>query len=235
MNIDLSIISLIFNAGIIVQAVMLLLLTGSVFSWAIIFSRKQLFERAEKQLTVFEMRFGQSLDFDKLLDHLSVKRDQIFGIENVYRIALREFLRIRKQVGDKPAVIIEGTERAIRGALIREEQTLEHQLPFLATVGSISVYIGLLGTVIGIMNAMRALGMAQQASLAMVAPGISEALIATAIGLFTAIPAAYAYNRFSNRLQILLQSYEALAEDLVGLLQRRLYSDSAEIQTGVYK
>jgi len=225
-NLEISMISLILNAGLIVQLVMLLLLGASVFSWAIIFARGQFLRRASEQLSLFEARFGQNVDFDKLLDYLSVKRETPSSIETIFRSGLREFLRLRKQIGDHPLVILEGAQRAMRTALAREEQFLEEHLPFLATVGSISVYVGLFGTVWGIMNAFRALGTAQQATLAMVAPGISEALIATAMGLFAAIPAVFAYNRFSHRVQTLIQSYDTLAEEFSGLLHRRIYAEA---------
>lgn len=226
MNTDLSLLSLFTDASALVQIVMLILFLLSVISWTLIFQRGYALHQAKRLFEEFQQRFYLTTDFIKLYDYLSQRRHQGLGIEQVFRQGFREFVRLYKQEGIQPEAIIEGTERALRVALAKEEDELDQHLPFLATVGSISVYIGLFGTVWGIMTAFRALGSVQQATLAMVAPGISEALVATALGLFAAIPAVFAYNRFSTQQERLMRNYDNLAEEFSGALHRRVYSQS---------
>ncbi|MFI4937197.1 MAG: protein TolQ [Candidatus Berkiellales bacterium] len=225
MNADLSLLSLFTNAGMLVQCVMMILLTLSLISWTLIFQRGYVLRHAQRAFESFQERFHANTDLNRLYDYLASRRSATHGAELVFRLGFREFVRLYKQEA-LPQAVMEGAERAMRVALSREEDTLEENLPFLATVGSISVYIGLFGTVWGIMTAFRALGSVQQATLAMVAPGISEALVATALGLFAAIPAVFAYNRYSHHVEKLVRSYDNLAEEFTGALHRRLHSQS---------
>lgn len=225
MKTDLSLLSLFTDASILVQMVMLILLFLSIMSWSLIFQRGFALKQAQRIFDEFQQRFHLSSDLKRLYDYLSSRRVQAQGIEQVFRLGFREYIRLYKQDA-LPQAVMEGTERAMRVALTREEDDLEQNLPFLATVGSISVYIGLFGTVWGIMTAFRALGSVQQATLAMVAPGISEALVATALGLFAAIPAVYAYNRYTHQAQRLMRGYDNLAEEFSGALHRRLHTQS---------
>lgn len=226
MKTDLSLLSLFTDASIVVQLVMLLLLVLSILSWTLIFQRGYALRHAQKLYKTFEQRFLVTTDLNRLYDYLASRRSMQTGVEQVFRTGFKEFARLYKSEAS-PDVVINGTERALRVALARQEDDLENHLPFLATVGSISVYIGLFGTVWGIMTAFRALGSVQQATLAMVAPGISEALIATALGLFAAIPAVFAFNRYSNHAQKLIRQYDNLAEDFCSALQRRLVTQTS--------
>ncbi|MGE3319020.1 MAG: protein TolQ [Candidatus Berkiella sp.] len=225
MSTDLSLLSLFTDASALVQIVMLILLGLSVVSWSLIFQRGYALYQAQKLFDAFAQRFQSSTDLNRLYDYLASRRFNGNGVEQVFRAGFREFVRLYKQDIPQESVM-NGTERAMRVALARQEESLEQHLPFLATVGSISVYIGLFGTVWGIMTAFRALGSMQQATLAMVAPGISEALVATALGLFAAIPAVFAYNRFSASSQKIIRGYDNLAEEFSGALYRRLNSQS---------
>ncbi|MBI2792603.1 MAG: protein TolQ [Gammaproteobacteria bacterium] len=225
MKTDLSLLSLFTDASALVQIVMLILVSLSVISWTLILQRGYALLQAQRLFSSFQEKFHLSTDLNRLYDYLAQRRHQGFGIEQVFRQGFREFVRLYKQ-DVAPQVVMEGTERAMRVALANEESELEQHLPFLATVGSISVYIGLFGTVWGIMTAFRALGSVQQATLAMVAPGISEALVATALGLFAAIPAVFAYNRFFTQVDRLMRNYDNLAEEFSGALHRRLHSQS---------
>ncbi len=231
MKTDMSLLSLFTDASILVQIVMLILLILSVLSWTIILQRGQALRQATRLFEEFQEKFQISSDLNRLYDYLASRRAQTQGIEKVFRKGFREFIRLYKQ-DVQPEIILDGTERALRLALARQEEELEQNLPFLATVGSISVYIGLFGTVWGIMTAFRALGSSQQATtLAMVAPGISEALVATALGLFAAIPAVFAYNRFSSLQEKLLRGYDNLTEEFANALHRRLHSSQSWQET----
>ena len=199
---------------------MLILLGFSVACWAMIFQRRQALSLAKQQLKNFEDKFWSGADLSKLYSEISAK-DQIQGIESLFVAGFKEFARLRKSHIDNPQTIVDGTHRAMRVALSREVDSLELHLPFMATVGSISPYIGLFGTVWGIMNSFIGLGSVQQATLAMVAPGIAEALIATAMGLFAAIPAVMAFNRFSHKVEKLENSYGNFMEEFASILQRQ--------------
>lgn len=225
MKTDLSLLSLFTDASILVQLVMMILLVLSVISWTIILQRGYALRRAKQLFEEFQERFHLSNDLNRLYDYLSQRRNQGEGIENVFKYGFREFVKLYKSDA-APEAVMQGTERALRVALAKQEEELEQSLPFLASVGSISVYIGLFGTVWGIMTAFRALGNVQQATLAMVAPGISEALVATALGLFAAIPAVFAYNRYFHKVDSLIRNYDNLAEEFSGALLRRLHSQS---------
>ena len=224
---DQSLISLFTNASLLVKMVMLLLMAISMISWTLIFQRWQLFDKARRTVDDFEDTFWSGVELSKLYQKLSHERKtEIGGSESIFFAGFKEFVRLRKQSA-MPAAVMEGAQRAMRVAMGREVERLEHHLPFLATVGSVSPYIGLFGTVWGIMNSLRSLGAVQQATLSMVAPGISEALVATAIGLFAAIPALVAYNRYSNRLQGLVNRYENFLEEFTSILHRQAHTKPA--------
>lgn len=220
----LSIWSLVTEAGLVVQAVMLVLLMASIISWAMIIQRAVFQRRAMVQFNRFEKTFWSGVDLTQLYrkGNESADKGKIEGIETVFRAGFKEFSRLRQQQADQDTIMV-GTQRAIRVALVKEAERLEANLPFLASVASVSPYIGLFGTVWGIMNSFRSLANMGQATLAAVAPGISEALIATAMGLFAAIPAVLAYNRFSSRADNLNSHYETFAEEFLAILHRQLH------------
>ena len=221
MSAELSFFDLFLEASLLVQLVMLTLLGFSIACWAMIFQRRKVLNgSSNEQLQTFEDKFWSGADLSKLYNEVSTK-EQVVGIENLFVSGFREFARLRKSHSYAPQVIVDGTHRAMRVALSREVDSLETHLPFMATVGSISPYIGLFGTVWGIMNSFIALGAVEQATLAMVAPGIAEALIATAMGLFAAIPAVMAFNRFSHNVEKLENSYGNFMEEFSSILQRQ--------------
>jgi biopolymer transport protein TolQ len=225
-NETLSIWSLIANASLLVQAVMLMLFLASLISWVMILQRGSYQRRARQLLLNFENQFWSGIDLNQLFrDGSSRASDKpIDGVESIFRAGFKEFTRLRQQVGADPDAVMEGTQRAMRVALAREEEKLEQNLPFLASVASVSPYVGLFGTVWGIMNSFRGLANVHQATLATVAPGISEALVATAMGLFAAIPAVLAYNRFSAQAETLGNSYETFAEEFSSILHRQVHA-----------
>ncbi|EGS68613.1 protein TolQ [Vibrio cholerae BJG-01] len=193
----------------------------SVASWAAIIKRSKVISAAEREADTFEDRFWSGMDLGSLYQDVKKRKDDIYGIEEIFYAGFTEFARLRKTNPGAPDFVMEGTGRAMRVAVAREVDSLETSLPFLATVGSISPYIGLFGTVWGIMHAFIALGEVKQATLAMVAPGIAEALIATAIGLFAAIPAVMAYNRLSNKVSKLEHTYATFSEEFHTILHRQ--------------
>ncbi len=221
----LSIWSLVSQAGLVVQGVMLLLLLASVVSWVMIIQRGAFQRKAKSSFNDFEKTFWSGVDLTQLYRQGNNKagQGQTSGVENIFRAGFKEFTRLRQQEKIDDDTVMVGTQRAMRVALAREQEQLEASLPFLASVASVSPYIGLFGTVWGIMNSFRGLATAGQASLATVAPGISEALIATAMGLFAAIPAVLAYNRYAARADVLGNNYETFAEELTAILQRQLH------------
>ena len=225
MSTDLSVWNLIAGAALPVQVVMLLLLTASVLSWTIIFSKSRLLKRARDSARAFEDRFWSGTDLSELYKEVSKgeREPGINTMEAIFESGFRDFARLRKDTTISPDAVLEGTQRGMRVALNREVEAMENRLPFLATVGSTSPYVGLFGTVWGIMNSFRALGNAKQATLAMVAPGIAEALIATAIGLFAAIPAVIAYNRYATEVDRLVGRYGTFLEEFSNILQRQAY------------
>ncbi len=220
---QLSVLSLILEAGIVVKIVMLILMSASIVSWAMIIQRNKALSLALDESRKFEDRFWSGIDLSKLYNEVSA-RANVSGMEALFKAGFKEFARLHKTSARSPAAVMEGTQRAMRVGLSREVERLEAHLPFLATVGSISPYIGLFGTVWGIMNAFMALGAVQQATLAMVAPPIAEALIATAIGLFAAIPAVIAYNKFSHSVEQLENSYANFVEEFSNILHRQAVS-----------
>jgi len=220
---DLSIVSLIMEASLLVQLVMLILLGVSVYAWTIIFTKSRQLKQARDHAERFEEKFWSGGDLSKLYEEVSVSTDAC-GIEKIFKAGFKEFVRLRQQSDADPAVVIEGSQRVMRVALSREADNLESSLQFLATAGSTSPYVGLFGTVWGIMNSFRALGTVQQATLAMVAPGIAEALIATAMGLFAAIPAVIAYNRFRTDVERLITHYDNFLDEFTTILQRQVHA-----------
>ncbi|GAA6185489.1 protein TolQ [Aliiglaciecola sp. NS0011-25] len=227
MSSNLSFFDLFLQASLLVQLVMLLLLATSVVSWAFIFQRVKVLKLAKTETKKFEDKFWSGVDLNKLYQELSA-RQSVQGMGSLFCAGFKEFVRLRKATGSSTEATMEGTYRAMRVSLSREVDHLEANLSFLATAGSISPYIGLFGTVWGIMNSFIALGEVQQATLAMVAPGIAEALIATAMGLFAAIPSVIAYNRFSNQVEKLENSYGNFMEEFSSILHRQILSQRVE-------
>jgi len=220
---DLSFFSLITGASVVVQLVMLLLLSVSVMSWTMIFRKRSALIEARVDADRFEDNFWSGGDLATLYHKVAGRGDELRGLANIFVAGFKEFTRLRKRSGSDPMAVLEGAQRSMRVALSREMDELETHLSFLATVGSTSPYVGLFGTVWGIMNAFRGLGNAHQATLAMVAPGIAEALIATAMGLFAAIPAVIAYNRYSNDVERLENRYDNFLEEFSSILQRQAH------------
>ena len=213
-----SALDLILQASLIVQFVMALLVGASVVSWAIIFRKRQLLGAERLGADRFEEQFWSGGDLAAL--YKSLESGSPTGMAGVFVAGFREFSRLRKQAGISGAQLLEGSRRAMRVAQLRETDRLEQNLAMLATIGSTSPYVGLFGTVWGIMSAFQGLGNVQQATLAMVAPGIAEALIATAMGLFAAIPAVVAYNRYADQVGRLELRYDAFMEEFSTILQR---------------
>lgn len=224
---DNSLLSYFTNAGPVVKFVMLLLLLASVASWTLIFQRGRLISQARKAMKLFEERFWSGVDLTKLYSEMAGHIDQLSGMESIFTAGFKEYIRLRKQPNMPPAEILEGAQRAMRIATARELDAIEHHLPLLATIGSISPYVGLFGTVWGIMTSFHALGNVQQATIGLVAPGISEALIATAMGLFAAIPAVIAYNRYSTDIERIMNQYDTFQEEFSSVLYRQAIASSA--------
>ncbi|HHH48413.1 MAG TPA: protein TolQ [Gammaproteobacteria bacterium] len=222
MTADMSIVSLITGASVLVQLVMLLLLIASLFSWNVIFQKRKVMARARAAADEFEEKFWSGGDLAGLYSQVtSGHYGHDGGMAAIFEAGFKEYARLHKQPNIDPAFVLEGAQRAMRIALARETDRLEVHLPFLATVGSTSPYVGLFGTVWGIMNSFRALGNVKQATIAMVAPGIAEALVATAMGLFAAIPAVIGYNRFNTELERIIGRYEVFLEEFSNILQRQ--------------
>ncbi|MBT5577617.1 MAG: protein TolQ [Porticoccaceae bacterium] len=224
---NLSILALIANASLLVQLVMATLFLASVLSWIMIVQRGLFLNGAQRSFRGFEDQFWSGVDLNNLYHELTERAKQqgaADGIENVFRAGFREFNRLAQSDKADPDAVMEGTDRAMRVALSREDEKLTIHLPFLASVASVSPYIGLFGTVWGIMNSFRGLAMVQQATLATVAPGISEALIATAMGLFAAIPAVIAYNRYAAKVEVINTNYETFAEEFSSILHRQVHA-----------
>jgi biopolymer transport protein TolQ len=216
---NLSILVLVMQASVVVQLVMALLIGASVTSWAIIFRKRRMVQRARADADRFENSFWSGGDLAALYRAIE-SRGGATGMESIFEFGFREFARLRQQGGVAADMLLEGSRRAMRVAQIKEIDRLEDSLATLATVGSTSPYVGLFGTVWGIMSAFSSLGNVQQATLAAVAPGIAEALVATAIGLFAAIPAVIAYNRYADQVSRLELRYDAFMEEFSTILQR---------------
>ncbi len=224
MSADLTITQLVLDASLVVQLVMALLLVASLLSWTVIFLKWSVIKQARQEADRFERRFWSGADLGDLYKRVSARRGKLTGMESIFEAGFREFLHLRKSAVD-PLALVQGVQRAMRVALNREIDNLEMHLSFLATVGSTSPYVGLFGTVWGIMNAFIGLGAVKQATIASVAPGIAEALVATAMGLFAAIPAVIAYNRYSNDVERLISRYDIFAEEFSTILQRQAHTD----------
>jgi biopolymer transport protein TolQ len=221
MSTDLSITHLILNATIVVQFVIALLVFASVSSWTMIFDRRRVLKKATRAADEFESRFWSGGDLAELYRQLERDGDDDSGMAAIFRAGFREFARLRTKGHKDPMAMVQGAQRSMRVSLNREVDYLENHLSTLATIGSTSPYVGLFGTVWGIMNSFTALGNVKAATLALVAPGIAEALIATAIGLFAAIPAVVAYNRYSNKVERLNNRYDDFVEEFATILQRQ--------------
>jgi len=219
---ELSFWRLFIDASLLVQGIMLLLLAMSVISWALIIQYRKLLKQTDMRTQAFEDEFYQSSEYIKLYDKLRMSRS-FQGSASVFFAAMKDFLQIKGCNFPKNEVPLH-LERSMRSAIMRERDVLQNNLNWLATIGSVSPYIGLFGTVWGIMHSFIALGGVQQATLSMVAPGIAEALVATAMGLFAAIPAVVAYNRFSNRINRLVNRYQTFGEDVLSALSKKIYA-----------
>ena len=233
MNESMSIWSLIVGATFVVKLVMLGLLALSVYSWIIIVQKWLILSDAESEVQNFEKRFWSGMDLSQLFREGTSKQKEsasVFGMENLFRSGFKEFTRLRQQSGIESEAVMEGAQRAMRVALAREEKVIEKHLPILATVASVSPYLGLFGTVWGIMNSFIGLASQKQASLAVVAPGIAEALIATAMGLFAAIPAVLAYNRYAAKVDSLVHGYYTFMDEFSSILHRQAYSKRKQEQ-----
>ncbi len=220
---DLSVISLITGASVLVQIVMLLLLLASFFSWYYIFLKVFTLKRAARLADDFEKEFWSGADLNELYQRAVNSRSAAGSLERIFEAGFREFAKHKKQPGMDISVLTDSTRRAMRATYQREMDRLESHLAFLASVGSVSPYVGLFGTVWGIMNAFRGLANVAQATLGHVAPGIAEALIATAMGLFAAIPAVLAYNRFAGDVNRLATRFDSFMEEFANILQRQVH------------
>lgn len=224
---QLSLLDLVWNASFTVQFVMAILLLASMMSWYMIVNRYLYFRNANDEMYRFEERFWSGIDLSQLYREGNDKAADghaILGMESIFRAGFKEFSRLAQQSDMDSEAMIEGSRRAMRVAVMREEERLERHLAFLASVGSTSPYIGLFGTVWGIMHSFRGLANSTQATLATVAPGISEALVATAMGLFAAIPAVLAYNRFASKVEVLSNRYDTFMDEFSGILDRQAYA-----------
>lgn len=220
MSADLSFFDLVLHASFTVQLVMLSLVAASVISWTVIIHKYKLLKKAAASAESFEDKFWSGIDLSELYSGLSKRRLDRHGMEKVFEAGFSEYAKLHKKAGSTE-MILAGVQRSMKVALSREEDRLDQHLSLLATIGSISPYVGLFGTVWGIMSSFIALGAVKHATLAMVAPGIAEALIATAMGLFAAIPAVVAYNRYAERVDRLCSRYENFQEEFASLLHRQ--------------
>ncbi len=224
MTADMSVVGLLLEASLPVQIVMILLIVASLMSWSIIFTKRRLIMRTKDASDEFEAAFWSGGDLNTLYQSAARAKGGSLGMASIFESGFREFNRALQAGGSSADKIIEECRRAMRVAQMREVDRLEQGLATLATIGSTSPYVGLFGTVWGIMNSFRALGNVNQATLAMVAPGIAEALIATAMGLFAAIPAVIAYNRYSNDVERLINRYDTFMEEFSTVLQRQVHA-----------
>ena len=225
MNHELNILALIWGASLPVKVVMAILILFSIASWVIIFRKQAMLSAANSGANEFEERFWSGSDLAALFKDVTASGDRIAGLEAIFESGFREFARQRQRRGVDARSLLEGAQRAMRVTQSREVDRLERNLEFLANVGSISPYVGLFGTVWGIMIAFQGLANVKEATIAMVAPGISEALVATAMGLFAAIPAVWAYNRFASRVERVALRYETFLEEFSSILQRQAHVD----------
>jgi biopolymer transport protein TolQ len=230
---DLSLLSLIADASVLVQLVMLLLLLASMISWWFIFRKMFVIREAIRRTDQFERSFWSGADLGTLYQTAASARQNAGSMERIFESGFREFVKLRKQPGTNIPVLMDGTRRATRATYQREMDHLESHLSFLASVGSVSPYVGLFCTVWGIMNAFRGLANVGQATLAHVAPGIAEALVATAMGLFAAIPAVIAFNHYVRNIERLSTRFESFMEEFSNILQRQA-NTANQAATGQY-
>jgi biopolymer transport protein TolQ len=224
---QLSLIDLVLHASFTVQLVMAILMAASMLSWYMIVQRAIYFRNARNEMYTFEERFWSGIDLSQLYREGNEKfadGQPLLGMESIFRAGFKEFSRLAQQAEMDAEAVLEGSRRAMRVAVMREEERLERHLAFLASVGSTSPYIGLFGTVWGIMHSFRGLANSTQATLATVAPGISEALIATAMGLFAAIPAVLAFNRFASKVDVLGNRYDTFLDEFSSILYRQAFA-----------
>ena len=224
---QLSLLDLVWNASFTVQFVMAILMLSSMMSWYMIVNRYIYFRNANDEMYRFEERFWSGIDLSQLYregNERAADGYAILGVESIFRAGFKEFSRLAQQSEMDSEALIEGARRAMRVAVMREEERLERHLAFLASVGSTSPYIGPFGTAWGIMHSFRGLANSTQATLATVAPGISEALVATAMGLFAAIPAVLAYNRFASKVEVLSNRYDTFMDEFSGILYRQAFA-----------
>jgi len=233
MEADMSLVSLVSRASMLVQLVMLALLAASFMSWFVIFTKHKILKVAREDAMRFEDQFWSGINLADLYSRLKKKDEDRRGMARIFESGFAEYARLHKRTTGSGEMLIAGVQRSMKVSLAREEDRLEANLSLLATIGSISPYVGLFGTVWGIMRSFTALGSVQHATLAMVAPGIAEALIATAMGLFAAIPAVIAYNRYSDQVDRLIGSYENFAEEFSTILQRQSVTELDEQQAEV--
>jgi biopolymer transport protein TolQ len=220
MTADLSYLDLIMGASLVVKAVLIILLAASFVSWSIIFTKRRLIQRTREASDTFEANFWSGGDLNTLYHSATRNKQGNVGMASLFEAGFREFNRGIQQPDVQPDKLVEECRRAMRVGLMREVDRLEQGLATLATIGSTSPYVGLFGTVWGIMGSFSALGNVQVATLASVAPGIAEALIATAMGLFAAIPAVVAYNRYADKVVRLEIRYDGFMEEFSSILQR---------------
>jgi biopolymer transport protein TolQ len=226
MSESLNLWTLVMNASWLAKLVMFSLFAISIMSWVIIVQKWIILSDASKEMFNFEKRFWSGMDLSQLYRDGSSKQKTTaaIGMENLFRSGFKEFTRLRQQPGIDSDAVMEGAQRAMRVALAREERVLEKHLPILSTVASVSVYLGLFGTVWGIMNTFVSLSSQSQASIAVVAPGIADALLATEMGLFAAIPAAIAYNRYASKVDSIINSYLTFTDEFSSILHRQAHT-----------
>ena len=229
MEAEMSLFSLVTRASFLVQIVMLILLSASVLSWIIITLKYKALKLAGEEAIRFEDQFWSGINLSDLYQQVKRKASERRGIARIFEMGFAEYVRTRKSKTN-PEMMLASVQRSMKVAVAREEDSLDSHLSLLATIGSISPYIGLFGTVWGIMRSFIALGAVEHASLAMVAPGIAEALIATAMGLFAAIPAVIAYNRYAEKVDRLSSTYENFAEEFATILQRQSHISDEVVQ-----
>ena len=220
---ELSIIELFLNASLVVKSVIIILIAASIFSWMLIFERWVYLNKSKDEILIFEENFWSDMGVETLLEKSQQEGHEAIGAECIFQAGYLDFKRLTSQNLDAE-IVMESVQRNMRVALSREQVLLEKNLPYLATIASVSPYVGLFGTVWGIMNSFRGLAGASQATLSAVAPGISEALVATAIGLFAAIPALVAYNKFISESDTLLSNFEGVMEEFSAVLHREVHS-----------
>ncbi|MBX9705146.1 MAG: protein TolQ, partial [Gammaproteobacteria bacterium] len=210
------------DAGLVVKIVMVILAIASIISWTFIFERWAYYAKTRQEMIGFERRFWSGIDVAKFYQEVLAKEDRASGIGKIFAIGYKEFLLLKKHRATHSEEVVKGAQRVMRAEMNRQIEALEQHLPFLATVGSTSPYVGLFGTVWGIMTSFTALSGVAAATIAMVAPGISEALIATAMGLFAAIPAVIAYNRYTSQMERILNRYDSFYEEFSGMMYHDL-------------